>query len=249
MRLAARQAKNSMIPKLIHQTAKTADLPENLRVYQRKVQALHPDWTYKLWTDDDNLALMRDELPEYLDVYTRLPKNIMRADMIRYAILYRRGGLYLDTDYEMLKPYDLLTHGCVLPVETPGDFEPNGRLGNAILASSPGHLFFKAVLDELRANPPLTVDPDDGGRSVLMTTGPHFISEVLHRLSGCEQMNIFLPHKELFHPNTPRNPREYQAILDRGSAYGVHHCAGSWREYTFRQLLRQKVSALVRRFT
>jgi inositol phosphorylceramide mannosyltransferase catalytic subunit len=238
-----------MIPRLIHQTAKTADLPEDLRVYQGKVRSLHPDWAYKLWTDADNLALMREELAEYLDTYTRLPKNIMRADMIRYAILYRRGGLYLDTDYEMLKPYDLLNYGCVLPVETPGDFGPGKRIGNAIMASSPGHPFFKAVLDQLRANPPVTIDPHDGGRSVLTTTGPHFISDVLRRLNGREQMDIFLPDKELFHPNTPRNPGEYQAILSRGTAYGVHHCAGSWREYTLGQRIRQKVSTLVRRFT
>src|SRR5438105_9445997 len=46
----------SMIPKLIHQTAKTAEIPEKWRVYQKKVRALHPGWGYRLWTDEDNLA-------------------------------------------------------------------------------------------------------------------------------------------------------------------------------------------------
>lgn len=236
-----------MIPKLIHQTAKTADLPENLRAYQAKVRELHADWAYKLWTDEDNLALMRDELPDYLDTYVRLPKNIMRADMIRYAILYRRGGLYLDTDYEMLKPFDLTQHDCVLPVETE-EFEPDGRICNSFMASAPGHAFFKAVLDELRANPPLVVAEGDKGRSVLKTTGPNFISDVLRRLPGRDALNIAMPRQELFNPTTPTNRRQYQAIVDRGVAYGIHHCFGSWREYTLPQRVRNTLSGFVRRF-
>jgi inositol phosphorylceramide mannosyltransferase catalytic subunit len=238
-----------MIPKLIHQTARTPDLPEKLRVYQRKVQELHPDWAYKLWTDEDNLALMRDELPEYLDTYTRLPKNIMRADMIRYAILYRRGGLYLDTDYEVLKPFDLAQYDCVLPVETEGEFGEGSRICNAFLASAPGHPFFKMVLDELRANPPLNIPQGDGGTSVLTTTGPHFISDVLRRLPNRDALNIALPRKALFNPPTPTNPRQYRAIVNSGVAYGIHHCVGSWREYTLPQRVRHHLSRLVRRFT
>ncbi len=42
----------------------------------------------------------------------------MRAGRNSYLLLYRLGGLYMDTDYEMLKPYDLLNYGAVLPWET-----------------------------------------------------------------------------------------------------------------------------------
>ncbi len=138
-----------MIPKLIHQTARTADLPEKWRGFQQKLQSLHPDWTYRLWTDDDNLAFVHAEYPDFTDTYARLPKSIMRADVIRYLLMYRLGGLYLDLDYEMLKPFDLTGHACVLPLEDagePGVRDP--RVGNALLAAAPGHPFFKAVIDE-----------------------------------------------------------------------------------------------------
>lgn len=42
----------------------------------------------------------------------------MRADAIRYLLLYQLGGLYLDLDYEMLSPFDLRHHAVVLPLET-----------------------------------------------------------------------------------------------------------------------------------
>ncbi len=103
-----------MIPKLIHQTAKTRDLPADCLEYVEQLKRLHPDWTYKLWTDEDNLEFVTREFPEFLETYQAFPRNIMRADVIRYLIMYRLGGFYLDTDYEMLKPFDLCDREIVL---------------------------------------------------------------------------------------------------------------------------------------
>jgi len=127
-----------MIPKLIHQTAKTGELPEECKPYVEKLKALHPDWTYKLWTDEDNLQLVKTRMPEFLDVYLKLPKNIMRADVIRYVYMYKLGGLYLDTDYEMLKPFDFNQHDIVLPWEITDENGKGTRVANSIFASVPG---------------------------------------------------------------------------------------------------------------
>jgi len=39
----------------------------------------------------------------------------MRADVIRYLITYRIGGLYLDLDYEMLQPFRHTDKELMLP--------------------------------------------------------------------------------------------------------------------------------------
>ena len=93
-----------MIPKIIHQTWKNSSLPDNIRSYTNRVKRLHPQWDYVLWTDEENEKLVRTHYPAYLHTYKTFPKNIIRADIIRYLILHRHGGLYLDLDYEMLKP-------------------------------------------------------------------------------------------------------------------------------------------------
>jgi len=64
-----------MIPKLIHQTAKTQEIPEKWRSFQFKLKSLHPDWTYRLWTDKDNLDFVTREFPDFLKVYQSLPKK------------------------------------------------------------------------------------------------------------------------------------------------------------------------------
>lgn len=232
-----------MIPRLIHQTAKTADIPEQWRGFQRRVRELHPDWTYRLWTDEDNLAFVASELPDFLGVFTRLPKNIMRADAIRYVLMYKLGGLYLDLDFEMLKPFDLTQYDCVLPLETDGEFGPTSRVGNAFFASAPGHPFFKAVLDDLRAHPPIGEDVN-----VLTATGPLYITSVLQRLEGRGQLNLCTPGRELFNPTIPRSTRAYRALVARGVSYGIHHCHGSWRDFTFAQRVRNKISHVIHRY-
>jgi mannosyltransferase OCH1-like enzyme len=235
-----------MIPKLIHQTAKTADIPESWRPFQQRVRELHPDWTYRLWTDEDNLAFVKAEMPDFVDVFTALPKNIMRADVIRYVLMYKLGGLYLDLDYEMLKPFDgLAAYDCVLALENEGAFGPESRVGNAFFASAPGHPFFKAVLDELRERPPIG-NPDV---EVLTATGPHFISRVLQqRCPDPSTMNTLVAPVAWFNPRIPRTARQHRAIVRQGVAYGIHHCHGTWREFTFRQRMRVRLSHFVRKF-
>lgn len=231
-----------MIPKLIHQTAKTADLPKRLRGFQRRVQELHPGWTYKLWTDADNLAFVKGEFPDFLETFQKLPRNIMRADVIRYLLMYRLGGLYLDTDYEMLKPFDMLDHDIVLPWETSGELGAgNDLLCQAFFASSPGRPFFKMLIDELKANPPLE------GADVEKSTGPGFVTRMYRRASE-QGMKIYTPQRPLFSPPSPRSPREYKKILAEGVAYGIHHCDGSWRDFTLRQRVRNKLSRIYHRF-
>lgn len=233
-----------MIPKLIHQTAKTADIDERSKRYQAIVRQMHPDWTYKLWTDADNDAFVRAEFPDFYPTFAGFPKGIMRADVIRYLLMDRLGGLYLDLDYEMLRPFDRLNYGCVVPLESGGDWaDEDTRLGNAYFAAEPGHLFFRRVLDTIRNRPQLTADAD-----VLTTTGPAFITNVYRGLSPEEKSQVSTPARPEFNPVTPRNEREYQAILKDKHVYGIHHCHGSWREYTLPQRLKVWASRTYHRF-
>ncbi|MBT3221209.1 MAG: hypothetical protein HN348_19175 [Proteobacteria bacterium] len=63
---------------------------------------MHPHWEYRLWTDADNDALVRDEFPFLLGLVRSLPKSIHRADFARILYLWGFGGLYVDLDVEAL---------------------------------------------------------------------------------------------------------------------------------------------------
>jgi mannosyltransferase OCH1-like enzyme len=231
-----------VIPELLHQTAPTAELSAETHRYRVKLRELHPGWTYKLWTDEDNLAFVQTHFPSFYPVFLNLPRNIMRADVIRYLLMYKHGGLYLDTDYEMLKPFDLLEHDIILPWESDGDFGVGrDKIANAILASTPGHPFWELVIDELTDHPPLDEDVD-----VESSTGPVFLTRMYHRALRTG-MVLCTPRRALFSPRTPRTRREREAILKEGVAYGIHHCAGTWRRYGARRRLRNRLAGLTHR--
>lgn len=245
-----------MIPKIIHQTWKNDRVPGQYLGFQEKVKRLHPDWEYRLWTDADNLALLKGKTPHLYDVYISLPKNIMRADMIRYVIMSKIGGLYLDLDYEMLKPFDLLEYDLVLPYNrnvSAGDSYDG--LGNCIFASAPGHPFWEHVLRDLGERrdydgffASLSGEPYMSEHTTLeeAITGPAFLTRIYNSIED-DLQNLALPAREMFHPMAPEDRSQYDEMVRRSVAYGIHHCSGSWRGISLFARARRRVGRLLYR--
>lgn len=47
------------VPAIIHQTWKSKDIPDKWKKAQQSCIDLHPDYEYKLWTDDEGLELIK----------------------------------------------------------------------------------------------------------------------------------------------------------------------------------------------
>src|SRR5205085_756740 len=68
-------------------------IPGDYEAYWSAWQRQHPDCEFITWTDAD---IARLELSK--PALDRFSSNISRADLARYEILYKFGGLYLDCD-------------------------------------------------------------------------------------------------------------------------------------------------------
>ena len=101
----------SRIPKIIHQTWKSHDLPEKYIKLVNSWKNKHPDWEYKLYDDHDCIEFIQKYYNELFDTYQSLEEPVMKADMFRYLIVYHFGGLYADLDTEALKSFDELLNG------------------------------------------------------------------------------------------------------------------------------------------
>lgn len=65
------------------------------------------------------------------------------SDYARLDVLYQHGGIYLDTDMEVLKPLDIfLKQGLFLGMESPT------HINGSIIGSQPGHWLLREILDE-----------------------------------------------------------------------------------------------------
>ena len=99
------------IPKKIHQTWKSKNIPENYKNLVDSWKNKHPSWEYNLYDDQDCINFIKNYHPNLLHGYLILKEPVMKADMFRYLILYQFGGLYTDLDTEALKPFDSLLDG------------------------------------------------------------------------------------------------------------------------------------------
>ena len=61
-----------------------------------------PDYQYKLW-NEDNFDI---ESVQYVSEAYKCRKYAFVSDYVRLYALYTEGGIYMDTDVEVLKPYD-----------------------------------------------------------------------------------------------------------------------------------------------
>ncbi|KAH0543385.1 hypothetical protein FGG08_002341 [Glutinoglossum americanum] len=87
-----------LIPKIIHQTYKNESIPERWREAQQSCLDMHPDYEYKLWTDEGSRRFIAAEYSWFLDTFDGYPEPIQRADAIRYFVLAHFGGIYIDLD-------------------------------------------------------------------------------------------------------------------------------------------------------
>jgi mannosyltransferase OCH1-like enzyme len=139
MRGGMRQADEPKIPLIIHHIWLGSSLPKYAQHFRKTWIDNHPDWTFVLWTDHpspefgsvvlDSFQSLKDylELPgreQFLvmdmrkiilhnqHAFGKVAKNYgEKSDILRYEILYEIGGLYVDTDFECLKPFDELHYG------------------------------------------------------------------------------------------------------------------------------------------
>ena len=91
--------------KIIHQISKNGLISPELIHYVDSVKKHHSDWEYILWSDDND-KLIKEEYYFIWDNYKKV-KGIQKADIARYCILHKYGGLYIDTDmlfYKNIEP-------------------------------------------------------------------------------------------------------------------------------------------------
>ena len=91
-----------MIPQIIHQIWSGIDepLPETAQILGDTWKQDYPDWEYKVWNNQMMNDFVQQYYPQYWEIYQKFPYNIQRWDTIRYLILDKIGGMYVDFDYE-----------------------------------------------------------------------------------------------------------------------------------------------------
>jgi hypothetical protein len=193
-------------------------MPQSYRLYGESWRDKHPDWEMRLWTDQD-----ADRL-DCRETFSRARSYAERSDVLRYAVLKRHGGVYVDTDLECLRPIDDLLDGVAAFTAYLRPGRP--KIGTAIMGCEPGHPAFEHAAARVAEWVGVTVSGQ---------TGPWLMTEVVDAFPDVKVFDA-----ELFYPY--HWTELYRREDEFPEAYAVHH----WSLRFLRKLEKRRAEVVAR---
>jgi FkbM family methyltransferase len=189
--------------RIIHMTVPkvTTPLQESVIAAARE---LHADWQVMVWRDP--VAHDGYLLEHYWD---RVNSGAQLADLVRLDVIYRYGGVYVDSDLKLLRALDDLVSNYDFFIAS----EDGSSLTNAIFGATKHHAAVLKLIQELTDNEPdWTLPPN-------ITTGPEFYAS---NLKWRKDVSV-LPRESFYTYNWNEQSRPSHRC-----AYGEHLWAHSW---------------------
>ena len=200
--------KEPIIPKIVHLIWVGPKTPPP--IFHECLESIRKHlsgWGCKIWTDKD-VATLDLANQKFYDEETNYGA---KSDILRYELLYKFGGVYLDIDMVVQKPLDALNNSY----EFYTVLEPSNTsciLGNAIIASVPGHPILKNCIETLKDS--------HHYQGILDRTGPvHFQKSFYAVLKQSEFDKVIALPAAFFYPKLKKIGQE---------AFTAHHWANSW---------------------
>jgi mannosyltransferase OCH1-like enzyme len=221
------------IPRTFHQIwLGDRPMPERFKRWADSWVRMNPGWNMQTWTDRN--------LPEIVNKaeFDSAEKMAAKSDILRYEICARYGGVYIDSDFEPLRPIEPILAG----VSTFQADELDDRPCNAICGCVAGDPFYREAVKAL----PESIRR---GGDIVETTGPAFLKRMIAQYLGEGRERVDDPasgvegrrwrvvsadgsralhgfHWSVFYPYHYDQPdRENDQFPD---AFGKHHWMASW---------------------
>ncbi len=213
------------------------DEPERpeFAAWRDKLAELHPDWQIRTWDRSDEVRDLIDGQPlknawdRYMasDPFGRIP------DIARYLLLWNHGGVYIDTDFEPLKPMDEL-------LDDPRPFaawENDRTMCTALLASPSHHAAIGVLLDGL-----VQRLEETEGQTANNAVGPEYATAIWR-----EREDVRRLPPATFYPVGWWEKNLLGKVDYPPETYAVHHWAKGWGKKVAKPKRRSdaKVSFLI----
>ena len=204
----ARRLRRLRIPRVIHRVwVGGAEMPAAEVHFGRTFADAHPRWKMRLWGDGDLPSLGIGDAERSR---ARSPAEL--SDVVRFEVLSRFGGVYVDTDFECRRNLEELLVG----VRAFAALELPGRVATGVLGGVPGHPAFVRAARLARQTIGLGAHSADA-------TGPYLMTLIAE-----QEPDVTIFGAELFYPYLWDEPE--RANDEFPEAYAVHHWSMSWRE-------------------
>ena len=212
--------RNERIPKKIHQIWLGSDFPADYVKYSTSWKIVHPAWEYKLWTDDD----IKDVDIPNRKLFDSITNVAQKSDFLRYHILLQYGGIYVDTDFECIKPFDNLLY---LDFFTGVGYPKEVELYIGLIGSVPKHQILRHIILNM-----IEAKYDGSWKKMFQTTGSYFFTKMFFDMVNQYTVGVVAFPPDFFYPypnNVRRNDEIDPYSFVKPISYAIHHWAVSWR--------------------
>ena len=179
------------IPKIIHQIwIGPKKCPEKLIQTWRDKHPESEGWKHILWTNDDVIGFGIKNIQHFNEIEEWAGK----ADIWRYEILYRFGGVFCDADSICTNRLDdhFFVHDCFAGFEN--EQARQNLIANGYIGACVQNALMKILIDELTETP--SVSQKVTGRFAWQNTGPIFFTKniIKHRYRiAVYPSHVFIP--------------------------------------------------------
>ncbi len=216
-----------LIPKIIHQIWLGGKLPEKFVWMTESWRKKHPTWKYILWTDKDIEELHLINQKQF-DEATNFG---VKADILRYEILEKYGGVYVDIDYECLKNLDQLHYNT----EFYCCYIDDNAISNAFIGCKAHHPLLQICVKRIIHTNAKITDFDD----IMDSFGPWFFTRCVldyWMLTADKSMRMYEPQFSFPMPSGRRfdywsgkiSNSELE-IYRNSPSFALHYWATSWQ--------------------
>jgi mannosyltransferase OCH1-like enzyme len=213
-----------MIPKIIHYCwFGGKDIPMHLQTFiDGWKEVLGKEYSFKRW-DESNSPM---EVTYMKNAYAH-GKWANLSNYARLHALYQEGGIYFDTDIELLQPLDqLLEHQLFLGFQDK-DINQWNCVNNAVIGSVKAHPFIKGMMDAIEKG-------YSGEEKDAAITSPDLTTKLLRenglKIYGFQTLanGVVLYPTEYFYPYHWKE--KYTPNCKSPETVCVHHWQISWKE-------------------
>lgn len=203
-----------LVPKVFHFIWLGGELPQEFADNIATWAVNHPSWEINVWTDSAFPTA-------YPDLVHAALKPRHAANILRYEILAKHGGVYVDTDFVCQKSIEPIIKDVMLFTAYQYEPEHPQAMNNAFFGCTPGHW----ALEQLVAQTPQEFDLEDP-----LNCGPRFFTRVLRPFAK----RVFA--REMFYPFAPHeHERRHESFPD---AYAVHGWASRWMPFSDKRTIK-----------
>lgn len=164
---------------------------------------------------------------DYVREAISVKKWAFASDYARFKILYEHGGVYLDTDVELLKPLDeIIQRGPFMGFEQDFSSSAAGAVAPGLgLAANPGLGLYKTILDSYESDHFIKTGGVYDQTTVVVRT-----TDILKGLGLEDKPGIQEVSGITIYPSEYFCPKDFltHEINVTENTYAIHHFDGSW---------------------